>query len=832
MSRVAWYRFRTTFRSRRGGYLALILLIGLVGGLAMGAVAGARRTQSSYPTFFASTNPSDFIFLSAVFNPASGGTTGYDPTVLAQIARLPHVKGVESQGSLQELQLGADGAPISTSGTAVDYLDGAIDGEYFTQDRVTVVAGRMANPADPDEAVLNAADAGVGGIGIGSVIPIGIYTNAQTLLPNFGTAGVPPIARATIKVVGFVRFDDQIVGDDVDLGTTPIIFTPALLRPYLDCCVGDTQTGVQVDGGSRNVAVVEAELTRLLPGGQGSPFVATAPAVAKAERAIKPESIALGVFGGIAALAALLIAGQLVGRQVRLGADEVTVLRALGAGPAITMADPLVGVLGAVVTGSVLAALVAVALSPLAPIGPVSAIYPTPGIAVDWAVLGVGVAVLVAVLSALAVVASGRVAPQRAHRRPVDETGSSVARAAASAGLPPSAVAGIRFALEPGSGRSAVPVRSALLGAALAVIVTVATVTFGASLHTLVSHPPLYGWNWSYEISAGSGDSVLPQQELPALLGADRDVAAWSGFYFSDLDIDGQYVPVLGGTANAPVGPPVLSGHGFDGSGQLVLGATTLAQLHKRLGDTVTVSAGPGSPDTTLRIVGTATMPALGAGGEGEHLEMGSGALLSYQLIPLSAQNLFNNPLPGPNAVFVRLRNGVNPRAAEKELSSIAMALSDPGNGGAGVSAVERPAEIINYRSMGTTPDLLGAGLAAGAVAALELTLVSSVRRRRRDLALLKALGFTGRQLAGIVAWQSTVSVGIGTLAGVPLGIVAGRALWDLFAREIHAVPQPTVPAVPILLIAVGGLVLANIVAAIPGRIAARTPTALILRAG
>ena len=64
---------------------------------------------------------------------------------------------------------------------------------------------------------------------------------------------------------------------------------------------------------------------------------------------------------------------------------------------------------------------------------------------------------------------------------------------------------GIRFALEPGGGRNAVPVRSAILGAALAVVVVVATVTFGASLDTLVSHPALYGWNWSYELVRNGG---------------------------------------------------------------------------------------------------------------------------------------------------------------------------------------------------------------------------------------------------------------------------------------------------------------------------------------
>jgi ABC-type antimicrobial peptide transport system permease subunit len=85
--------------------------------------------------------------------------------------------------------------------------------------------------------------------------------------------------------------------------------------------------------------------------------------------------------------------------------------------------------------------------------------------------------------------------------------------------------------------------------------------------------------------------------------------------------------------------------------------------------------------------------------------------------------------------------------------------------------------------------------------------------------------------LAASIAWQSSVAVGIGTIVGVPLGIITGHFIWDLFAREINAVPQPTVPVLSVVLIVVGALVLANVVAAVPGRIAARTPTALLLRA-
>ena len=80
------------------------------------------------------------------------------------------------------------------------------------------------------------------------------------------------------------------------------------------------------------------------------------------------------------------------------------------------------------------------------------------------------------------------------------------------------------------------------------------------------------------------------------------------------------------------------------------------------------------------------------------------------------------------------------------------------------------------------------------------------------------------------MAWQSSVAVVLGLVVGVPLGIVAGRFLWDLFATNIYVVSSPTVPALAIVAIGLGALVLGNLVAAIPGRIAARTPAALLLR--
>jgi len=183
--------------------------------------------------------------------------------------------------------------------------------------------------------------------------------------------------------------------------------------------------------------------------------------------------------------------------------------------------------------------------------------------------------------------------------------------------------------------------------------------------------------------------------------------------------------------------------------------------------------------------------------------------------------------------VFVTIRPGVAPSKALASLDRIDEVLSRPSTQDApasGVVSVLRPAEITDYRSVGSTAFVLAGVLGAGALGALGLTLVASVRRRRRELALLKALGFTQAQLAGTVAWQSSVSAAIGVIVGLPVGMALGRWLWTLFARGISAVPDPTVPVLSIVLIALGALVFANLAAAVPGRIAARTSTALLLR--
>ncbi len=141
-----------------------------------------------------------------------------------------------------------------------------------------------------------------------------------------------------------------------------------------------------------------------------------------------------------------------------------------------------------------------------------------------------------------------------------------------------------------------------------------------------------------------------------------------------------------------------------------------------------------------------------------------------------------------------------------------------------------RASAVVNAEQMGGQPLALAAGLAAAALLSLALTILSLVRRRRRELALLKTLGMTRGQVRAVIAWQTTVTLLIAVAVGGPLGIAAGRLAWHAFARSLGVVPVVEVP-VPVLVVGLAGLVLAgNALAALPAAVAARTRPGASLR--
>jgi hypothetical protein len=810
--------------------VGVVLLVGLLGGVAMASIAGARRTESSFPTYVASTNPSTVGIFTTYRDPELGLNSGYVPKLDAEVARLRYVTrattAIVFDGNID--LTGVTGLhPRESPGESPPTIIGSANGEFTSMDRVSLIAGHLPGPQVVGAAVINAQAALQMGIHLGSVIRFPFYTNAQLASTRNSS---PRIVKVTI-VGEVVSSRDVVESDYAALNSATVILSPALTHELEYQYATGTETYLQLAGGDREAMRVFSDAYAIDPVASHFPAEVTTAFEPIVQQAITPEAVALGVFGGIAALTALLIAALLIGREVRARGNELDTLRAAGADRLMLLADELIGVLAALLGGAIVAVGVAISLSPLTPLGPVRSVYPDRGVAVDGTVLAAGFVVLIVVLGTGAVLAALREVHRHAagHRSTPARGEGRWVRAATSIGLPVSAETGLRFATQAGRGRDVAPVRSAMLGAVLAVTVLVSAVTFGASLNSLVSHPALYGWNWNYALLASFGGAEdLPGPQVTALLDRDRDIGAWTGINMANAKLDGERVQVIAERPGAKVMPPLLSGHELTASNEIVLGPATLAQLHKQVGDTITFANGITKP-TQLVVVGTVTLPAMSSN-DGE----GTGALASTSVFPPALLNLQDAQVPGPNAILIRLRAGVTQSAGLRSLEAInadvnKLAVSS-GLGG-GVIGVLRPVEIVNFRSMGATPAILAAGLALGAIIALGLTLSSSVRRRRRDLALLKTLGFTRRQLAASIAWQATSAAVVGIVVGIPIGVVVGRQLWLEFARSIDVVPEALAPVSTLLAIAVGALVFANLVSVLPGRSAARTPTAVVLRA-
>ena len=553
------------------------------------------------------------------------------------------------------------------------------------------------------------------------------------------------------------------------------------------------------------------------------------------QQAIRPQTVALAVFGAIAAAAMLVLVGQGLVQLLSRSARDIPAVRALGATRAQAALGASLPGVAAILGGMIIAVLGAIALSPLAPVGPVRRFDPARGIQLDGLVLGAGSVLLAVILLGLLAAAAGRAVRRSAHlaaQRP-----SAVARAAAVAGLPASAVVASRNALEPGSGQQAVPVRATLLGSIAAVMAVIVAVVFGTSLTGLITHPARYGWNWQILIQAEGGYGNFTPGVMNRLVGGQPAVAGWSSFGFSQLMIDGRVVPALGLQRNrGSVQPPTTSGQPVSGNGQIELGAVTLRQLGQQIGGTVLVGSRPYR--RPLTIVGTVTLPSFGVA-VSQHVSLGQGAMLSEQAL-LAAQGLTGaggqapsqSSQAAPSAVAIDLVPGTSTAQRARLVHVITSANPDGTPGGTYQLRLDRarPAAILNSAQMGSQPLALALGLAAAAVLSLALTVLASVRRRRRELALLKTLGMTRRQVRAIVAWQTTLTLAVAIAVGVPLGIAAGRWAWQSFAGSLGVAPDTVVP---VLLLAAGSaalIVTGNLLASVPAAIAARTPAAGTLR--
>jgi hypothetical protein len=532
--------------------------------------------------------------------------------------------------------------------------------------------------------------------------------------------------------------------------------------------------------------------------------------------AIAALTNALWIFAAVAALAGAVAIGIVLTRDIgRVSVDQST-LRGLGVtrGQRVLAVGARAALIGGF--GAVLAGAGAILASPLLPLGIARRADPDVGLHADWTVLAIGTA---ATLVTVAVVASA--AAWRATRTlPADRVARSrrtspVVEAAARAGMPPAATNGLRMALQGGRGESSVPIRSAYMGAVFGVAGITAVLVFAASLAHLQDTPRLYGWTFDVKADVDS---------RPGANCVDRDahgfadapgVEAVGVACIRGIEVDGHPVSALAiQSLRGSIGPTVVAGRAPRTASEIALGRVTLRAIHKGIGERVTVDAETGER-RTYTIVGRIVLPTLSP----ESLQpLADGASFT---VPGFRPLLDVGPSE-THSLLVKVQPGVDRDAIERRVRAVPRARF--------VGEPTPPVELDRLQQIDSLPVILACLLALLAVIAVGHALVTSVRRRRREIALLKTVGFGRRQVSATVAWQATTLGVVGLVVGIPIGLLIGREVWGRVADSLGVATVSTVPSIGLVLTGVGALVLVNVIGFFPGRAASRTRPAVALR--
>ena len=781
----AWAWARAEIRRRWPGLLAVGILIGLLAAFAMTAMAGARRTASSYDRFRAATLAHDVLI------------TAPDADALQRVTRLPGVEAA-SVGTIypafidleSEFDLGVLATTDGNLGRTID-VGAAVRGRWPRVDRTNEVA------LSPQAAKTLRA-------GPGDEVTLGTLTpeqQRQIFSEDGAFSGRLEGPRLRFTVTGVVRNAEDLRGDEA----SHILYaTPAFHRAYAD------RVGRFVDFAAVRLAAGRSAHDRFatdareILGTEGEvSLVGTHEVDQSVQDSLRVLTVGLAALG-LAALAVGLVAGsQALGRQAWLAATDQPALGALGMTRRTRALAVALGTVPAAAVAAAVAGVAALAASPLTPISFGRTTEPDPGVAFDPLVHLGGASLVAALVVGTGLLAGWQVADPAVEQDPRARP-SLASRLSRALNLGPSAVTGVRMALERGRGRAGLPVRSALVAAVVAVGGLAGTATFAASLDRLTTTPARYGSPWDLQPDLYEDDFERAAR-LP-VVGA-MGVMARAGVEI----VDG---PAATGYAmrkiKGEISYTVLDGRMPLADDEAAVGRDQLERLDIGLGDTIRLRT-EGAP-RRLRVVGTVLTPST------DQDPVASGVVVTMPVLEAAARSDVT-----PMAA-IRWRPGVD-RAEATQAFRKAFPYSF-----SRYAAPRPPGEVTNLSRVGSLPDAFGAFLAAVGVAGLLHALVTSARRRRQDLAVLRAMGFVRRQLAASVVWQSMTIAVVGLVVGVPLGIAVGRWVWIVLADGIGVGRDPLVPALTATLLVPLTVVAANLVALPLGILAARTSPAAVLR--
>lgn len=829
------------------------MAVALGGGVAIGSLIVAHRTDRAYPDYVSRARVGDVSI-----NPSISSTV-----MDAGIRTLPGVEAVHSNSLLFASVKTIEGGTLDTLYADDSEMNlqvrGSADGDFIDADRPAVTSGRL--PSGDHEVFVSddyrdALSASVGHeVHVGDTIPMafwwgGLAADDLDLPPD---QIISPIGVEQLRIAGFGRLSDEVLPDELyarerlivsrdiaeqygcafdvrpDMTTDEATFA-GIVPP--DCATQFIYYSLQLGGPGSDLTSVRAafgslvdQLTTQLPPAirdiHGYEYIVQTRAdLDEAVRqTTRPTVTALTVFGVVAAMATLAVVGLLFVRNLRHDQHDQLTLLTIGATTGQrALARAIAPAIGAV-AGLVGTTIVAAMISPIGPLGSVRHLDPSPGISLPPVVVITSVAVaavaLLMMIAAIAMVGARRTATAVRPAAPSFWRARLLAR-----GNRPSMTTGVRATL--GSNGSWAN-GAVLVGCVIAISAVTAAAIFGTNLSALVTEPQRYAWPWDAAVITNSGYGMTDTAAADATLAGDPAVESYA-FYGLDssIQINGHPMPAIYGLSpEHQLDFPIIEGRMPRTAGEAAIGVSTGDKFGIDIGDRVNAETPFYEPESVL-IVGTAVLPSLGAF-VADRAGLGRG----IYVLPASPPTEFN-PYP-VSLTAIALRGGptadgfvsdLEARATAWDLSSYTQTYTRP----------VRPPEIVNVSDMRSAPLVLGGVLAVAIVASLALSTAVSVRERRRELAVLRTLGFSRRGLYASVGWQVLSIIAIGLIGGIPLGVIAGRYAWSTFADQLGVVPRAEVSLGLLVVVVAGAMVLGALAAVLPARTAARVAPSDVLR--
>ena len=763
------YRFRAEARRRGWAWTAIAVLAGLFFGSIVAAVGGGQRTNTVVARALEKYLAPD-VFMVPSYS-INGELLNFDKIrQFPEVAEPIRVPAFPNQEDFDVAGF-TDPALVSRGGRLLE--------------------GRVPNPRSIDEATASFVAREKRHVHLGDTIALHLVGPAAS--QEGGAAAPGPLVK--LKIVGIT----ESLADFASIAGAGLNVTPAFIEALRDQA---TSYEVFFFVLKRHEADLRAFRQHMgeLTGGKPVLFVEARNDNAQIQRTFHVQAVALWMLAMFLGLVTTLIFAQTLARQTALESDDHPTLSALGMSRHQQRGLDALRALFIGLIAALAGSLFAICVSTLLPFGHAGLAEPSPG---WWAPAPFLVGGFFAILSAVVLLS---LVPSLVGRGR-SSAGPSRAAPRLAAAIPwTSARVGTHFALEPGRGGDAVPVRSSFAGTTIGVLALVMSLTVSASLAHLLRTPRLYGWGWDTiaDIAEAGPDA---QAKLEATEGVAQVSYGNIGAQASVGRVSAELVSMEPG----PIRPVLLEGRSPIGANEVALGRKTLRDVHARRGSSVDVSLQGSNVKRSMRVVGVVVLPV-----ESDVSTLGEGILVAGAFVRAF------DPTIRPDVAFVRYQEGADRARTQAGILALVGGVDH-------LKRPTRPSALLDFGHVRSLPLVLAGLLGCLSLATVAHVLISAVRRRRRDLAVLKTMGFVTSQVRAVIVWHALILSLVSLAIGIPLGIAAGRWVWVVFARYGGFVPETVTPISPVMALTVGAIALASALAWPAGRAAARTRPATVL---